>query len=75
MLFSLKSDNISYFSRLPNFSYQNAPAHFGQNGWSLSTRGKNAISQLIGVGFFLAFILTQTTMNSESDKAIFTKMR
>ena len=27
------------------------PLHFGKNGWILSTRGKNAIFQLIGVGF------------------------
>ena len=27
------------------------PLQIGQNGWILSTRGRNAISQLIGVGF------------------------
>ena len=33
------------------------------------------ISQLIDVGFFLVFVLTQKAINSSSDKSIFTQIR
>ena len=35
----------------PRKSAKIGPFQFGQNGWILSTRGRNAISQVIGVGF------------------------
>ena len=76
--FSVKSDK--YFLLFlaaedqPWKSAKIGPFQFGQNGWIFSTRGRNAISQLIGVVFLLIFPLTQPSRNEASNKTIFSQI-